>query len=206
VARYEVLATPIRLCLTYTFCLAAAPAYSAPTLIAEFSYDSGLQFTPGSVLPSSVNFSFATTLGTPDTLTHWASQHNPVDIGQTLLAPPEVVRGVAAVTTNPHVVFVVSIGPDSGRFGGYDDLMPPTGEDLGVLRMKLFVSNPTSYQVSSIERMINNVVLRWVPGGEGSYYHTGGMQTVRLYGEIIPEPSISALLFAAVCFTFLIRH
>jgi hypothetical protein len=206
VTNYEVLGTQIRRYLICTFCLVAAPAYGASTLITEFSYDSGLQFVPGSELPNAVNFSFSTSLLMPESFTHWGSQHTPGDIGKTLLASPDVVGGVAAATTNPKVVFVMSIGPDSGRFGGYDDLMPPTGEDLGILRMKLFVPNPTDYHVTSIERAINNVILRWVPNGEGSYYHIGGMQTVRLFGVMVPEPSVSALLFAAGCFTFLNRH
>ena len=183
-------------------CLFSTQLLAVPIPLVEFSYDSGLQFMPGSVLPSSVDFSFGTTLGTPETRTHWAGQYTPSDIGQTLLAPPDVVAGVSATITNPNVIFTMNIG-QAPRFGGYDDLTPPTGNDndLGTLRMTLFVPNPSSYQVRSIERTINNVVLQWVPSGEGKYFHIGGKQTILLYGEQIPEPS--TFLLVGICLAML---
>jgi hypothetical protein len=144
----------------------------------------------------------------PGSATFWNAQHTLSQIGQTFVAPPDIVGGIAATSVNPDVLFTSQVGPQPGGFGGYDDLSPPTGTnmDLGQLRMQLFVSNPTAYRVTSIERTINNVILEWVPGGVGEAYRAGGMQTVRLYGVQVPEPSTLILSIAIGLHTLLNRH
>jgi hypothetical protein len=178
-----------------------------PILLAEFSYDSGPQFMPGSQLPNSVNFFMTAHLGVPDTFIMWETNHTPTDIGSTIVAPPEIVAGIANVAASPNAIFFMGTS-GVGTGGQYDELLPPMGSDRdrNELRLRRFVQDIKAYRVTGVERTLNNVILQWVPGGIGSAYHVGGKQTVSLYGAVVPEPRALLLLLIGVMYICLKRR
>ena len=184
-------------------CLAAAPAVAAPTLIAEFLQEA-IWFTPGNQLPTEVGFSFGVHNQPTNATAHWSQVLTTAEIGQTFIAPMDVVADFAAIPISPQTYLVMNIGPQPGGEVQLMDLQPlPPMNSIPV--GTLHVPDVADYVISGIDRTIDDVVIEWVPTGEGQYYYIGGAQTVRLYGTLVPEPSTVALGLLALAIKTFVR-
>lgn len=190
-----------RVLLVFVLCFIAVPAHAALTLLAEFSQQASW-FTPGTQLPSEVGFSFILHDQPTNDTAQWSQVLTTADVGHTFAASADVVADFAAIALAPQIYLTMNIGPQpSGPIPLMDLQPPPPINDIPV--GTLFVADVADYVISGINRVVDEVVIEWVPSGVGEHYLIGGAQTVRLYGMLIPEPSSFVLLLVAGAHWFL---
>jgi hypothetical protein len=74
------------------------------------------------------------------------------------------------------------------------------------MQLKIFAPSPTTWQLSSIEKTIDEVSidLGELPGG-GLFASPSGAYTIRFFGDAIPEPQ-SLILFLLAILQFGLRR
>ena len=178
-----------------------ASGVAEPILVAELTLEVPGVFTVGAELPSAVPFDFFADAGVENA--HWGQAVTLADIGQTFVAPPDIVAPFRGILATPNPVLGGSIGVFPSvvpYFAPVNDIPPPpidlnTGKRLVLQQL---VAELTDYRISGLERVVHDAVLDWVPTGEGRYFHIGGKQSIRFLGSPIPEPSTGKLL--VLCF------
>jgi hypothetical protein len=118
----------------------------------------------------------------------WTQNIGHADVGQTFDAPQAVVDSLGESLRYMDVRFGGGIGNTN-----LDIIAPLSGHLQARESYTQYVSALTDYRVTRITRTIDSLILQ--PGSDSGNHREGGMQTVRLYGERIPEPT-SVLLFA----------
>jgi hypothetical protein len=168
--------------------LIANSADSAPIVLEELSAtEAGQLFT---ALPISVPFDFRiyepNVFPTPVYFT-WFENYSAADIGKSFLAPQNVVDGAIAAFPSPTALYVLQTG---GPF--FTEPFRWT-----------FVGLPLGYQITAIERVIDEIVL--TPISEDRYF-VNAAQTIRIWGEPIPEPGTISFSLIAWSYVALIHR
>jgi hypothetical protein len=174
-------------------------AYAA-TLLAEFSVKDTI--VRGGSIPDSVPFRFRAYEPFPQVYFSWERNYGPTDVGTTFSAPLEVVRGANEAIKSATATFDLTIASIS--FTQWQ-LRNPSCDINRCLQV--FVTNPAGHTITSVERIIDQLMLTGNPPGE--QYVVDAKERIRLWGEPIPEPQTFRLfligLFCAIM-AFAIRH
>jgi hypothetical protein len=132
----------------------------------------------------------------------WEGNYSVADVGDSFFAPPDVVNGATAALRSPTAIFDLQ----SGAFGFSQRRLNevPWGVEncSGPNHTCVFVDDPSDYFVTSIERTIDMLA---ITAASTSTYHIQGAQTIRLFGEHIPEPRTAALVILAASSCIVIR-
>jgi hypothetical protein len=176
---------------------------AAPILLVEFSHQSGGVQNGSS--PAAVPFQFRgyepNVFPTPVYFA-WAAEYAMTDAGKSFSAPTELVQGATAALHSPTGIFDLQSGAVSFSQRRLNEV--PWGVDVceGANHTCVFVDDPTRHFVTAIERIIDDLVI--TPVTQNSY-HVEGAQTVRLWGEPIPEPNTIAIIGTLHC-VIVFRH
>jgi hypothetical protein len=174
-------------------------AAAAPEPLIEFRY--AVTNAEGGSVPSTSPFRFLVEEELPPqpTLTYvnWLGNYAPSDAGSSFFAPADVVAGA-------NTAFDVSAARYSMRMGMTNYGSPATLSEMpngtnpslcsGYACKNQLVSNLAAYQVTAVERVIDQLTI--TPGGNGYVLRAG--QTIRYWGEVVPEPSSTSLLLVYV--------
>jgi hypothetical protein len=138
-------------------------------------------------------------------LFEWFDVYGVDDIGKTFPAPDDVVDGAAfALASSSTYYYMTTAGSATpSATERLSDMEQPPGPCNAHLCARLFVADPTTYRVTVLERLIDDLfAVR--PTGSGSWI-VGGNQVVRFWGEPIPEPRPVQLVLIALIACFLWR-
>lgn len=190
---------PALLCAIFAI-FASIPIQAAPILLAELSYQvtrTDLDMVPDMMFPS--NFPFVMTTFDPIVASSalWESHHSVADVGERFIASSDKVQEFDRIGLAPTTYLAMHIGAKPGPAGLLQEIVPPTGSDNDQTRGTFFVplTNIGEFRITGLERTI--VSLTVTPVDDNHYLLRAG-QTVRIFGEFVPEPSAIGLssLFA----------
>ena len=152
-------------------------------------------------IPSSLLFQFVATFspyGTGGGI--WDEFYTAADVGHTFHAPPADLDLLDDPFTSSDVVFGGFIGPGAqGSIGTLSQWLAHQDGHMGVTYTQ-YVPILKNYPVTDITRTIDNLLLVELVS---DHFQFGGTQTIRLYSELVPEPS--ATTFSLIG-TLLILH
>jgi hypothetical protein len=123
-------------------------------------------------------------------LLQWFESYGMDDVGDSFFAPPEVVNNAAIALKSPSTYYIMITAGLSDP-AGPGRLIDWSTSDPCNPCATVFVSDVTAHEVSAVERVIDSLVVE--PTGFGTWVF-GGKQTIRFWGEPIPEPNSLALL------------
>jgi hypothetical protein len=106
----------------------------------------------------------------------WPENYSPAQVGMSFFAPPDVVAGATAARSSTTAVYSLQTG---GQFfsGGAANLW--------------YLELPPNYSITAMERIVDKLTLTRI---DASRYIVDAAQTIRVWGEPIPEPGTIALL------------
>jgi hypothetical protein len=127
----------------------------------------------------------------PALIADWSVFAAPADVGSTFFMPQELVPRFHTILTHPDRIFVV---PGLFGDGSHSFISPPKlnqtdppGEVITVTRVAPNLGpNLFGYRVTSITQTIDELVYTNIASNR---FRGTGSHTVRVYGEIIPEPA-----------------
>jgi hypothetical protein len=174
----------------FVFTCHADFAQGAPILLAEWTRDQAPRLrvgeAPGTTLQYHFLMSFSPLGG------GWTQNVAANDVGMTFLAPPETVHVLNEALISDQTILGGSVGSDADFHNTIANwLVWPDGA-MGITYNQLVPQLP-DYNLTEIARTVNSFVLQ--PLGTDTF-RFGGSQTIRLYGELVPEPT--TLLFGAM--------
>jgi hypothetical protein len=155
--------------------LAISPASAQPSLLWEFS-DTITAVEFGDPLPTRVDFDFdAYDPNFSLSYVDWRDDYNPSDVGMTFIAPTDVIQGANRAIASPTSKYLLETGP--ANFSSERSFYLP------------------GYRVTSVERDVDELVITRT---QGDLYFLEAAQTIRFWGEPIPEPASMAMLVVAI--------
>jgi hypothetical protein len=182
-------------------CLALiTPVHAAPTLLAEFKYHH-IHATGSSRVPIPSEIQFKWVLHG----TQWSRQATISDLGQTFAVEP--LDEMAAIwptaestlfeVTNCLCGHSIDLSSAVASLGEFPDFSPSP------LTWRVHVPNPqATHSLSSVNVTIDDWLSEQSQSGAVNY---GGAMTVRLYGEVLPEPGSIVMLVMGVLLTLALR-
>lgn len=185
-------------------------AHAEPILLAEWTRDQPATFVDWRqpTLPSTVPFTFTSLLYTSPSVFiggDWTQQIGHASVGATFEAPPAIVNLLDDTFLGSGVRFGGGVGNFNSFINDLSNWLIPPGGNSSIGFYTQHVPQLHDYRVGRLTRTIDSVILEWVPNATGRAYYLGGQQTVRLYGQLIPEPGSIALGLVALMFISAIR-
>jgi hypothetical protein len=112
----------------------------------------------------------------------WPEDYSPSDAGLSFFASPDIVAGANAARESTTAIYSLKTG---GQFfsGGEDS--------------RWHVGLSPDFHITALERVIDKLTLTRI---DASRYIVDAAQTIRVWGEVIPEPNTAALLIIAMLY------
>jgi hypothetical protein len=163
--------------LLFVLTLTAHPVHAAPIPLVEFTHV-GFAFRVGPA-PSSVPFVFGASDSPPDYL-KWEDSYSPSDIGRKFSAPPDVVSGATDAIHSLTTRYASTMAEIS------TETYEPFPIACGRCNVFVPVANWLAYTVTSVERIVDNLVITDI---QGIQYTVQGTHRIQIWGVPLPEPT-----------------
>jgi hypothetical protein len=169
----------------------AASSEAAPVLVAEFWHRNVMALRAPSPPPATILFDFEAGTAIMGEFLSWEDDYGTNDVGMTFAAPQDVVHDANVSIVLPDAIFHLSSGGVA-----FSSSLSMTSPSCGNSCVQVLVPDITRYTVTSVERMIEQLELIDQPLAGTYIFKTG--QRIQYFGEVIPEPSTTAMLLLAI--------
>jgi hypothetical protein len=176
---------------------------AAPTLLWELNHSVPNPVGGCCNVPSALNFQFL--FGQPLHQASWTTPVTAADVGQTIIAPAEVLAAMNDAVSLPSVYGFVSLHEQGTAHDfTFEDSTHPLASfafgDQIVIAFTPYIGALRDFRVTQLERSVTGFYL--APGPSPGIFAYGGGQVLRAYGEpiAVPEPATWLLTLMMLCF------